>query len=316
MDNLNLIVKMIFGSHLYGTATEESDDDYKGIFMPTKEQIFLGQIPKSHSFFTKKGYETKNKPGDKDTEIYSLHYFIKLACDGQTVAMDMLHAPENMILEDSDIWREIVANREKFYTKNLNAFIGYARRQAAKYGIKGSRLAAIKLAIKSMLQKTNDIRLRDFWDDIPRGEHIKEYEVSPDGTRQIQICGKVFQETCKVGYVLPTLVRFFDEYGKRAQMAADNKGIDWKAISHALRAAFQVKQLLVEKTIIFPLKDADFLKRVKSGELDYLTVVAPKLEELMDEVEIISEKSSLPEKPDRKFWNQFIVQKVMESLND
>jgi hypothetical protein len=32
--------KMKFGAHLYGTATSNSDVDYKGIFMPSKEVKF------------------------------------------------------------------------------------------------------------------------------------------------------------------------------------------------------------------------------------------------------------------------------------
>jgi predicted nucleotidyltransferase len=35
---MNLIVKTIFGSRLYGTNNEESDLDYKGIYLPTKEE--------------------------------------------------------------------------------------------------------------------------------------------------------------------------------------------------------------------------------------------------------------------------------------
>ena len=133
---MNLIVKMKFGAHLYGTATSDSDDDYKGIFMPTKDEVLLCRIPKSHSHSTGKE-ESKNTKDDIDFEIYSFHYFIKLACDGQTVAMDMLHAPEEMILQSSNIWKEILKNRHTFYTKNLKSFIDYARRQASKYGIKG-----------------------------------------------------------------------------------------------------------------------------------------------------------------------------------
>ncbi len=32
---MNIIFKTLFGSHLYGTDTPESDYDEKGIFMPT-----------------------------------------------------------------------------------------------------------------------------------------------------------------------------------------------------------------------------------------------------------------------------------------
>ena len=140
---MNIIVKMRFGSHLYGTNTEDSDEDFKGIFMPIKEQIYLGRIPKCYSENTKIG-GGKNTSEDTDTEIYSLHYFLKLACEGQTVALDMLHATDDMILETSNIWKEIVAKKELFYTKNMQAFLGYAIKQAGKYSCKGSRLNNIE----------------------------------------------------------------------------------------------------------------------------------------------------------------------------
>ncbi len=150
MENLNIIVKMVFGSHLYGTNTPESDMDYKGVFLPSKEEILLGKIPKSYTINTKKGSNTKNSAEDTDIEIYSLHYFIKLACEGQTVALDMLHAPDDMLIEVDSYWWDIIRHRDKFYTKNLKAFVGYARRQAAKYGLASGRLGNIQQVIKAL----------------------------------------------------------------------------------------------------------------------------------------------------------------------
>lgn len=306
---LDLIVKVEFGSHLYGTATEDSDRDYKGVFLPTKEQIFLGKIPKSYNETTKKGSTDKNLPTDVDTEIYSLHYFIELACQGQTVALDMLHAPDNMVLESSIIWNMITTNREKFYTKDLKAFVGYARRQAAKYGIKGTRLNAAKDVISFLKSAEEGVRLSELWEYLPKGEHIHflDRKKETNDLRSYQVVGKRFQETARVGYILPILERFYNEYGKRAQQAARNEGIDWKAISHAFRAAYETREILTQQTITFPLKEAPFLTQVKKGELDYLTQVVPILEELMDEVEALSEASTLPQKVNRKYWDKFII---------
>ena len=312
-NDMKIIVKMVFGSHLYGTSTPESDKDFKGIFMPTKEQIFLGHIPKSYNETTKQGDE-KNTSEDIDTEIYSLHYFIKLACEGQTVALDMLHAPDNMILETSYIWKSLVKNREKFYTKNLKAFIGYARRQASKYGIKGSRLNAVKKVISLLLDYDESVKMGHIWSLLPIEEHLYMIETNTNNVRQYQVCGKIIQETAKVGYVLDILARFYEEYGKRAREAAENKNIDWKAISHALRAALQVRELLQHNTITFPLKDATVLRKIKQGELDYKKIVAPMLEDLMAQVEELSEKSKLPAKVDRKFWDDFIINAVEGSF--
>jgi len=191
MKELNMIVRMHFGSFLYGTNTPESDQDYKGIFIPSKREVLLGHIPKSYNVSRKKAEGEKNTSDDVDIEIYSLHYFIKLACEGQTVALDMLHAPSSMIQESSYIWDYIVTNREKFYTKNLKAFVGYARRQSAKYCCKGSRLNALKEVI-GFLEKNSDKILSDLWDTLPTGEHVYMIGKSPNGLEQYQVCGKIF----------------------------------------------------------------------------------------------------------------------------
>ena len=306
---MDLIVKMIFGAHLYGTATEASDADYKGVFMPSRQAVLLGRIPKCRSFTTGDG-ASRNTADDVDEDVYSLHYFIKLACEGQTVAMDMLHAPESLLIEQTPVWREIVAQRHRFYTKNLKAFIAYARRQASKYGIKGSRLAAVSKVLDVLKSQNPAWRLHQIWDRLPRVEHCFEMGKDPNGKRQYQVCGKTFQETTAVGYVIPILEKFYDAYGHRAKLAAENKNIDWKAVSHALRAAFQTREILVHNTIRYPLENAPFLLAVKQGQLDYTGVVAPALEKLMDEVEQLLEASSLPEHVDRDYWDAFICRAV------
>lgn len=307
---MNIIVKMKFGSHLYGTDTPASDLDFKGVFLPTKEEVFLGKIPKSINLSTNKS-NTKNSSDDVDVEMYSLHYFLKLACAGETVALDMLHAHGDIIEEFSPIWAEIVGNRTKFYTKNLRAFVGYARRQAAKYGIKGSRLNAAK-GFLNLLDAMNENvnKLSDIWEDLIEDEHRHFIESSPSGIRQYQVCGRIVQETMGIEYAYEIVSKFYKAYGHRAKQAAENKGIDWKAVSHAIRAAYQVKELLTENTITFPRPEAKLLLDVKLGKLDYLTEVGPLLDSLMEEVEELSEKSTLPEKPDRKFWDNFIVKTI------
>lgn len=313
MKNLDIIVKMVFGSHLYGTNTPDSDSDFKIVSMPTKEQILLGKVPqKSKHFDTKEGVG-KNTNKDVDIEVFTLHNFIELACQGQTVALDMLHAPKEMVLESSHVWDEIVANRERFYTKNLKAFVGYARRQCAKYSCRGSRLNSAQSVIDVFKYEDDDKRLSELWDELPTDEHLHMLGKNSTGIRQYQVCGKILQESICVGHAREIVQRFLSAYGQRAILAAENKGIDFKAVSHAIRAAYEVKELLTDNTITFPLKEAEFLKKVKRGELDYLTEVSPVLDELMSEVEGLSEKSTLPESADREFWERFIMEKVEEA---
>jgi len=186
---------MIFGSHLYGTDTPESDTDYKGIFLPTRDEVLLGRIPR-HFGETTGNDRSKNTKDDTDIELFSLHEFIKLACEGQTIALDMLHAPVDKWIDSTIIWSDIVHDREKFYTKNLKAFVGYARRQAAKYGIKGSRLDAAK-AVLDLFEPIKDPtlgwRVEDIWKNLPLNEHCHIVEESPNGVKQYQVCGRTLQ---------------------------------------------------------------------------------------------------------------------------
>lgn len=308
---------MKFGSHLYGTSTKDSDTDIKGIALPTWRQVCLGRIPK-HIEYSSTGAEyTKNKAGDVDTEIFSLHEFIKLALEGQTVALDMIHAPENMLFEKNNIWDSLQQNRDKFYTRKTTAFIGYAQKQAAKYGVKGSRLNDANAVINFLKTHHEETRLGELFlyeiNNFPQGEHI-HFGENKNGIKEVIVCGKTMQFTNKIGYCIPILENFVVKYGERARKAANDEGVDWKAISHALRAAYQIKELMLKNTITFPRPEADYLIAVKTGKLKYLDV-SQVLESLIDEVKELSPKSNLPEKPDIKFWENWLID-IIESNRD
>jgi hypothetical protein len=309
---MDTIVKMIFGSHLYGTATPTSDKDYKGIFLPAVNQILLNKIPKTISKNTKNNSSEKNTENDVDEELYSLHYFIELACQGQTVAIDMLHAPKSAILETSEIWEDLYSLRGLFYTKNLQSLVGYARHQAAKYGIKGSRLAAAKQVLDYFNTLPTNTKLKDIWEDLPKGDHLSflpSSEMHPE--RFYQVCGKSLLETSTVGHYMPMLSAFINEYGKRAQQAEQDNGIDWKAISHAFRAAYQVKAILTEGGFEYPLKETPFIIAIKKAEIPYKQA-SPILEDLIEEVITLSNTSQLPDKVDRVYWDNWLIEAIKE----
>lgn len=296
---MDMIVKMLFGSHLYGTATPASDRDYKGIALPTWKEVCTGRIPKHVEHSSTGNPNGKNTSEDVDTEIFSLHQFFKLALEGQTVAMDMLHAPVGMLSKNSVLWDAIRMDRAKFYSKNIHSFLGYAIGQAAKYGVKGSRLndaQAVLNWLRTQAGKLKDCDLSTF----PTGEHIRVVEQGFD------VCGKQLQFTCKVDYLADIVSKFYTNYGERARQAAKDEGIDWKAISHAFRAAYQMKELFSEGTITFPRPEAAFLTEIKTGQRKYLDV-APILEDLIDEVKGLRDRSELPEQPDRDYWDGYLI---------
>ena len=311
MENRNIIVKSIFGSKLYGTDTPESDNDYKSVYLPTKEDCYLNRIEKTINHTTGKAF-SKNTKDDIDEETFSLQYFFKLVYNGEMIVIDLLHAPLKDLIVCSDIWMEIRANRNRFYTRNLSGYIGYIRKQTAKYGIKGSRLNAMKELLDIIEPFTtfpNDKRLGSIWDKLPINEYCKMVD-NPKEYRwkSYECCGKQLQENMTFEYAYEIIKRLYDSYGSRALLAQQNLGVDHKAVSHAFRAGLQLKEIYTTGNLIYPLKDADFIRDIKVGKFHYMNDgIGDKLEELLVDVEELALKSIYPEKIDMKWFDDFII---------
>ena len=120
---MRLIVEMQFGSHLYGTATPLSDLDYKGVYVPDGRDILLQRVRDAISESRAKAPGVKNSAGDVDRELYSLQRYLGLLSEGQTVALDMLFAPDTVMLrEPAPEWREIQAHANRLVTRRAASF--------------------------------------------------------------------------------------------------------------------------------------------------------------------------------------------------
>src|SRR5262252_9423728 len=102
---------MRFGSHLYGTDTSDSDLDLKGVYVPEARDILLQRVKPSVTSGREKGAGERNRPGDVDREYYSLQRYLALLAAGQTMAIDMLFAPDTvMVKPPSPVWRDLQAH--------------------------------------------------------------------------------------------------------------------------------------------------------------------------------------------------------------
>lgn len=326
---MKTVMETVFGSHLYELQTPTSDRDYKGIFIPHPRDILLGTAPKAIDTSTG-DKSSKNTIDDIDRQLYSLKKFISLACDGDTVALDMLHATDDKLVANSEIWQYIRANRWRFYTTELTGLFGYVRKQAAKYGVKGSRLAALR-EVYEVLQKivhdtwggaaaadmgvniTKDlygqrIKVKDIVSLLPENEFCRFItdETQKSGCQQFyEVLGRKFQYTISVAEMKKSLYKLWDEYGERARQAEANEGIDWKALSHALRGGYQLISIFRDGDIVYPLKESGFIKRVKTGGAKF-SEVQEELEYAMQQVERLAAVSQYPKQVDREFWDSFV----------
>mgnify|MGYP001588205805 CR=1 FL=1 len=290
---MKLICKTVFGSHLYGTATPTSDNDVRGIFLPSKNEILLGRVPRTNK---------DNGNSTEDFELYSIHHFVKLACEGQTLAFDMLWTPTHQVErgEAGHVWDELCALRHKFLSKRMSAFVGYARGQAAKYSLKGERLAKLETFLGMLKPAYGDFLLADYFEQLPKDDE----RTNAQGVKELQIAGKWYGERTQVRYVRESLQGVIDGYGQRAN--ASKAGVDWKAMSHAVRVSLELQDLLTEGQIKFPLHYAEGLLRIKRGEQS-LSFVQDYLDEVLENVNKLIDRSSLPDKVDRVFWDDWLA---------
>lgn len=324
---MKTIVKAYFGSHLYGTSTPESDVDFKEIYVPHARDILTGNV-KEHMSKNTNNTSSKNTKDDVDHELYSLKYFFKLAADGETVALDMLHTPQSLVVKSDlpDVWKYIQDNRSRFYTTNMKSYLGYVRKQASKYGVKGSRLAVLRQALK----RSNEwgqyfdngavIRLSHMKNVLPVGEFASWVETENEKTGKqtfYNLLDRKFQDTLTNKEFNAVLVKLEENYGERARKAEANEGIDWKALSHACRGGLQLLEIYKTGDLVYPLQDAPFILDVKLGKHTFKTV-QEFLEDIVDQVEQASEqaaKNGMQQKVDMSFWDDFLEQVYLENHN-
>lgn len=338
---MNILFQTLAGSKLYGTYSDKSDTDIKGVFLPSIEECILGKTPKTICESTGSEHD-RNNSNDVDKTFYSLQYFLQLAAAGETNCIDILFAHTNneAIQVITPTWKILIDNIDKIITKNMNSYLGFCRSQCQRYSFKGDKLnnynafanfckcrmnnkdengapetlgkALSDLFGVDVISKNTNIDseervsiFKEYYQGF--GEHA--YFVQAKNKEQyIQISSVKFClfEPTKSAY--HKCLKVINSYGQRAINAANANGADMKAISHCVRVLFQVEEILDTGKISFPLKEREFIKSIK-----YNTTKL-SFDEIMDWINIKMdyinkkiEESDLREKVDHKWINNFIL---------
>jgi len=320
--NCTVVYITKYGSKLYGTDNPNSDTDYKGIFIPSKKDVLLKRDVEHYNFNSNE--ETRNSKEDIDLQLFSIYKFFSLLKKGETGAMDILFS---MFRADTQVYNEeaftkvIMENYKKFYNRNLHSFIGYCVGQSKVYNIRGERFNELHLFVeyfKALVVEKGTEKLETLYPQIEKmfTEHKFKYInfVMAETSRgsgeakegqYVEVLGKRFLGTVTIGYFSEKITEMEAQFGNRARASA--KGVDFKALSHAVRVICEVEELLDNDFITFPLKNRVYITAVKEGK--------EKLEDVMDYIDqrlnIVQEKleqSSLPERSDEAFVDELILE--------
>ncbi|WP_428391617.1 DNA polymerase beta superfamily protein [Lichenicoccus sp.] len=323
------IVEVRSGAHLYGTATPASDFDTKSVFLPAARDILLQQVRASIVDSRDRAPGERSAPGDLDFEAHSLHRFLNLLAAGQPLAIEVLFTPDAFMLSAPDrVWREVQAIGPSLITRRAGVFARYCRKQAEHYGVKGERAAAARTVLGSLTAAEAahgpQVRLEAIAAELEAlataSPHIAivDVEVQEHRTvRHLEVSGRKAPFTATVRAAREMAERLVAGYGARALEAERRSGVDWKALSHAVRVGREAVELFTTGRLRFPLASAPRLLDIKLGRVPYAEVVG-EIERLLGEVEQSAATSTLPDEPDLMAAEALVIRayrdQVLESL--
>ena len=159
----------------------------------------------------------------------------------------MLFAPDAFMLAPPDpLWREVQAIGPALLTRRAGMFARYARRQADQYGLKGERAAASRRALAVLTGAETrhgaQTRLTAIETDLVAltgtTPHTALIDVAVGGNRivrHLEICGRKAPFSATISAARTMTERLVASYGDRTAGAEHAGGVDWKALSHAVR---------------------------------------------------------------------------------
>ncbi len=311
-----------YGSKLFGTDNPNSDTDYKGIFIPNKRDVLLKKDIDHYTFNTGDTH-TKNEKDDIDLQLYSIYKWFGLLRKGETGAIDLLfslYREETQMFGNREFIEFMKKHQHRFYNRDLHSFIGYCVGQSKMYNIKGERygeLLDFVQQVRVLSSGAGDLKLESIYPGIQSVFDTMHYKYirfvtaaiarGSEGQKEgvyVEVLGKRFLGTVTAEYFLQKVIAMEEQFGERSK--ASIKGVDYKALSHAVRVIDEVEELIDGGFISFPLRSRAYIRSIKEGH-ESLESVMNYIDLKLDLVRQKLETSDLPEKSDEAFIEESIL---------
>lgn len=306
-----ILFKCESGSHLYGLFTPFSDRDYVSIFLPTSYDLLSLQKCEMIDNSTKNSSEERrNTCVDIDDISYSLSRYLHLVLHGNPNLTEIIFAPKDIILEDSEEFSYIREELYKYIISNrvYDSFVGFSVSQKKKLEYKKKRYSELCEAISFLENKYSDLILDKTSNNMSENiaynlnKILKNYKSSKNSVES-------FHKGLPTGIVYDKIIHERDTYGWRLHTDTFEKlGYDVKFASHALRLLIECEELLLTGRITFPFQGDNYnnIMSVKKGEVSLEEFY--KLSTLYEnKCRKAVENSILKDKPDWDKINTFLV---------
>lgn len=312
-EEAELLHATYFGSSLYGLSTKKSDTDVCVVYLPSKDKILTKKC-KWHFEYKSGSSNSKNTSEDVDISFISLHEFFDKLAKCEVKSIDVLFSLTNteQVISTTPYFIELYTNRNKLINiENVIPFIGYALNQVKKYGLKGTMVGVYKDLISHFEEKNykRTTRVVDVYQEIKEivgSQYSFEKFVDPFGIQGFRLFHSTYLLTTPLHEYVSRIKLNYDKLGERAKLACENKGIDYKACSHALRSLYEYYSLSKTGNIEFPFigGQKNILMKIKLGEITWKEYEKLFLEEY---AKIDQVKPEWNAKALKKYTEQFIL---------
>lgn len=302
----NIILLTLGGSYAYGMNNENSDVDFRGIALNSKDDILLGS-------------DFEQVLGGEDTTIYSFNKIIELLSKCNPNTIEMLGCLPEHYIHLNKIGKELLENRKIFLSKIcIHTFGGYANSQLRRLENKANRLVGQSqneaYILKSIQNAKYDFKNRYY----PHDENDVRLYIEKSDQEGFE--SEIFMDVNLKHYPLrdwagmwnemKTIVSSYTKIGKRNEKAISHDKLG-KHMAHLIRLYMMGIDILEKEEIItYRENEHDLLMDIRNGKyLDSNRQPTSDFYDILNEYEkkfdYAKENTSLPDLPDYKRIREF-----------
>ena len=305
----NIILVGLGGSYAYGTNTESSDLDVRGIALNTKEEILTN----------KKFEQFVNE--ETDTTIYSFNKIISLLSNVNPNTIELCGLKPEHYLYLHPIGRELLNNANIFLSKRaVHTFGGYANAQLRRLENVCNRSVSQSQREQYILNTINNAMydIKQAYQDFTEDE-IKLYtdKAVQEGYEteifmDVNLKHYPLRDYCSVWNEMKSIVSSYNKIGKRNEKAITHNKLG-KHMMHLIRLYMMCLDILEKEQIVtYREAEHDLLMDIRNGKyLDSNDQPIPEFYEMVDDYEkkldYAKLNTNLPDSPDYKKISEFVM---------
>lgn len=308
------ILEIKSGSHLYGLNTENSDEDYVGIFLPPKEYILGLQVVEQIDLSIKDKHDNgRNTKDAVDRKFYEFRRFCNLALQGNPNIIELLFTSEENIVYINKLGKLLLDNKHLFVSRKIiPKFLGYAESQKRKLLVKTENMIGLIEGLKYLQElKERGFEKSTLPEFIGDTEFDKWFKENPN-----KLHFNLGAYTLNRNITIKRGIKWVEDFilkGSNRLENVKNAGWEYKSGSHLLRLLYQTIELCETGDLKFPLNKRRILLNVKKGEVSY-----DEFNRLVEEAELklreVKELTILPKQPKTKEVEKLVMEVYEEWL--